>query len=611
MKKKKETGADFSKLYQKINELHKKSDKSILPVSEREKRIERSKVDPEFFYKTYLPHHFPSKFTKHHLEIPEYFKFKQQPVVIITPRGSGKSTLILAETIRLLVTGLQKFLIRIEVNEDVACNEILSVQNELETNERLIADFGNMKGKSQWTALELTLSNGSKLWGRGIDQPVRGLKFQQWRPTGIIYNDVEKQDQALSEDQSDNILKKLLNEALPSLSPKELGGGFLAVVGTLLSKKAMLAQIAEHPWARTIKYPAIQGHAEDIEMVLMMVSEDSTDIGKYCSSFNTDSEEDKQSQRNYFRLNPKYIPYLKKLKSYWPEVYPIEELLLIASISGTSAFKQEYLHITTDDLSGDLFPEHWFFRPQNQMYIDEIPQQNLIRAIALDPSHKEGKTNDSKAFVIGVYSVDECVGYVIDIIEQQMSYQDMVHMSFELTREYLLGDMKLHQEVNGEYINVTIPKEAFIDEMFVYENNGAQGWLDTVFNENASKYQFRLPRLTGVLHTGNKNARIAKLSLPIGKSILKMDSREQSIKRVITELRKLEDRKVHDDGADALEMWWSVINRPNQEITFFKSDSNVTQDKWFGRRTKGFREPFYKSRERERYNSILYKNSYS
>jgi hypothetical protein len=586
----------FRELRDTIDSISSESSK-MLPWSEKSYRVERSRVDPEYFFKTYLGKvYFKCDPAPWHRELPVLLSTSNfnLPLIIVAPRGGAKTTFLFGETLRLIVTGQQRFMIRVEVSEKVAIKEIFKVRHEIETNRQLCEDFGNLRS-SPWKAEELYFSNGSMLWGRGRQQPVRGVTYLEWRPTGIIYNDVETQQQVLNQDKTDEIYNALMYEALPALNPPgPSGGGFLAVVGTLLGERSMLAQLLDTPMTRSVKYRALEGNEEAIELLLEKVSHDTRDIDQYIRQFSSGKSSDlvkdeslvtKASQ--YFMERPDYIALMNQVRSFWPARFTVQALLLQAVIIGVPAFRQEYLHDPSNSNVTVPFPRVWFTRPSMYYQVQDIPiaPGRLARATYLDPSYKNTPASDNIAFVTGFYDIETGDGYIIDVTASQMSLDDMIQLAFDLAKKYLLGSVI----VDGR----EFPTSCFLNTVFGYEDNAAQSWLESMFAAKSERDRIYLPKLTGMTHSSNKYLRISQhLSYYMEHSMIKFIEKNDQQLKLINELCSLGNKKMHDDRADALEGWWSLVEKLKVDIIMAGKNMGITMGN-IGRGLLSFRESLY------------------
>jgi len=136
---------------------------------------------------------------------------------------------------------------------------------------------------------------------------------------------------------------------VPSLDPMT---GVLFIVGTLLSKKSVLAQCLANPVFIAKIYRAVEEPVWD--------------------------EEQKEFTAG--------IPL-------WPERFPLERLSRVRNLIGSISFNKEYQNDPRSDEG--LFLEDWFKRYK----WDALPNVPLYNYAGRDPSLKNGQTNDFKAHV--------------------------------------------------------------------------------------------------------------------------------------------------------------------------------------------------------------------
>jgi predicted phage terminase large subunit-like protein len=196
--------------------------------AERLQRVARARADFFFFCQHYLAEAFPSDFAPYQRllldvvatrrfsaaakaemaslvkpEYRQYFEsFPDDAVVAglldIEPREHGKTTrMVQALPLWLAVCGAATFPVLCAANQDVAQDLLKSIQQELVDNERLIADFGDLRTKT-WAARKIVLANGNAIAAVGAGQALRGLKSKYRRPTHVLVDDMLKDDDAES-----------------------------------------------------------------------------------------------------------------------------------------------------------------------------------------------------------------------------------------------------------------------------------------------------------------------------------------------------------------------------------------------------------------------------
>lgn len=88
------------------------------------------------------------------------------------------------------------FAILIGANEGLAKILLSDLQVHLESNERLIKDFGSQLSYGNWADGEFQTKDGKFFKALGLNQPFRGLRFGQYRPDFASVDDCEDRDRA-------------------------------------------------------------------------------------------------------------------------------------------------------------------------------------------------------------------------------------------------------------------------------------------------------------------------------------------------------------------------------------------------------------------------------
>jgi hypothetical protein len=164
--------------------------------------------------------------------------------VKILPRSFAKSTLI-EELILTLCFGRAPFkILIIRASDDFVRSSFARLMYQIESNERLLADFGPLKPKRNsagiWSKGNLLLNNGFELRGRSVMGKLLGL-----RPQYIICDDAEFDTSmrispaALAE----NFRQMWFHSVIPMLDE----GCAAALVGTLFNRKLFIYRQANTP----------------------------------------------------------------------------------------------------------------------------------------------------------------------------------------------------------------------------------------------------------------------------------------------------------------------------------------------------------------------------
>lgn len=342
----------------------------------KKERIDRACMDKFFFFSTYLPHYFDTPAAPFHHEMVDLLDTIGTPVAVAAPRGFAKSTLTtFAYPLHQILFKQRKFIILISDTEEQAASQASFIKLELEENERIIQDFGKLKGTTDWSDECFITSSGVKVLARGSGQKIRGMRNRQYRPDLVVVDDLENDQTVRNPRIVENKLKWLLEAVYPSLA----GAGNKAsmfVINTLLSRKSVQARLLEHPEFRGRKYQALD----------------------------------------------------KDNNSLWPEKYSTEDLLKTKQIIGSLSFNKEYQNDPRDD--------EGYFKPEWLVYF--VPTQIVGRlsiASFTDPSIGSGESHDYKGIVTVGMDANGII-WVLDAFIQKCSIDTMIAIMYNRYKEF-------------------------------------------------------------------------------------------------------------------------------------------------------------------------------
>lgn len=158
-------------------------------------RLKRARVDKLYFASLYFPHIIelaegynnlyktPDReidwvkagFADCHQEWFDFTNLDCKFHMIMAFGESSKSTLLgHVDVIHKFVFDEAWYIAQISYSLDHSETKVMPVKIELETNERLKADFGELRGPYKWENGEIVTKNRRKLKGYGMDMPLRG-----------------------------------------------------------------------------------------------------------------------------------------------------------------------------------------------------------------------------------------------------------------------------------------------------------------------------------------------------------------------------------------------------------------------------------------------------
>jgi predicted phage terminase large subunit-like protein len=227
----------------------------------REDRRAKGRLDFVWFCRYYLADFFFSEPAAFHRELSDLVE-TQARVVCAAPREHAKSTVVtFAKVLHSIVYQAKRFVVIFRDSDDVARQSIDDIRQELESNERLVEDFGDLVGSRKWAESEFITSNGVKVLGRGRGQTVRGLRFKQWRPDLVICDDLEDDESVDSKLQRDKLERWMLRAVLNVIGPD----GSFFMVGTILHHDSLLSRLLKRTDVFTTRiWKAIQPNGKPL-----------------------------------------------------------------------------------------------------------------------------------------------------------------------------------------------------------------------------------------------------------------------------------------------------------------------------------------------------------
>lgn len=459
---------------------------------------------------------------------------------IAAPRGHAKTTVIsVAYVLWCACYGHEPFIVLVSNTGDQAEDLLTAVKHELESNERILSDFPRVAEPfdrrpqpTRWRRREIITRSGVKILALGAGQKIRGRKHRENRPTLIIADDIENEEEVRSADQRENKLawfqKALLKAGVAARTN-------VIIVGTILHYDSLLARLigsesgnTEFPGWSVARYQAVESFAERADL-----------WARWEAIFATREEFDGATGLDaalaFYTANQ--VELEKGTKVLWPERESYLQLMELRIKEGRASFDSEKQNEPVD-------PDSCYFREEQFVYWDEKFESDadLCRQLgrgasvygACDPSLGGGRLRDDTAIITLLYDRESKVYYVLDADIKSRKPKEIIDtiLQYHKIRRYEGFAMETNQ------FQVVLAKEL----------------------KNASMDTKHPLRVKEVNHTTDKVARIQSLEPLISAGRVRFSRRHRQL---IDQLRQF-PKAAHDDGPDALEMAVAVtrIGRP-------------------------------------------------
>ena len=485
-------------------------------------------VNPTEFGKYYLSHYFTRPSPGFHRQLDVLWRqrimknsdpttdcaamlaAKGTRSAVAAPRGHAKSTVMsLKNVLHAALYGYKCYILLVSDTESQAVSFLDAIKNELETNERILRDFGEQAGKKTWKTSSILLNNGCRIDAVGSGQKLRGRRNYQRRPDLIVCDDIENDEGVRTAEQRQKLADWFWKAVCKS------GDSYtdIMVIGTILHHDSLLFHLLENPGFRGLKYQAVLSDAvsplwQDWERLF-------TDL--------SDPKREQTAHAFFYRHRKEMMEGAKVL---WPEKLSYYDLRCMRLIEGESAFHSEMQNQPIDP-SACLFSAQWF-RYYDPFAVDFRASRFRFYGYC-DPSLGRGASSDYSAIITLAVDTDSGLAYVWDA-DIQRRHPDRI-ISDILEKERLL-----RRETGRGYT------------LFGAETNQFQWFLKEQLARESARQGLYLP-IQGVRATEDKTMRVESLQPDVKNGYI-LFRKDQTL--LLQQLSQF-PLGAHDDGPDALE----------------------------------------------------------
>lgn len=434
----------------------------------------------------------------------------------IAPRGGAKSTwATLAYPLRCAVEGWEPYTLILSDSAGQANELLRHIRAELEGNELLAAVYPDSTGEGpEWNQNRIRLRNGCVIEALGTGSKIRGRRNRSERPSLVIFDDVQSNEDILSAARREQAWIWATREVLNAGDERTT---FISV-GSALHTEAVsvgLGQLAG--WTgRTFK--AIHQWPDRREMW--------SEFERIATNI---ADENRITVATEF-VAANHDAMHQGAKVYWPERFDLTSLMLKRCEIGAPSFEAEMQGVAGAGIPTE-FPAEWF--EGEDLWFDQWPEDLILKVIALDPSKgSDGQGKDYQAIVlIGVSIQDGRFVLYVDANMDKTGVTAMCDRLVVLCRSFASAGRRLVDSV-------------------VCEDNGTMGFMPTALEAAATRTQYMLPWVCRA-STGSKQSRILnQLHEPLRRRQIRF-RRSPGCRILVGQIRGW-PFEAFDDGPDAL-----------------------------------------------------------
>jgi len=208
-------------------------------------------LDFKDFVEKYFSHHTKDEFGKQ-IPLAQFHKDLVRKIsnnttyeaVVQIARNHAKTTIFsLFLPIYLMLKGETHFVLLVAASKDLAVKQIINIQAELETNIKLINDFGEFVKLGNWSKGNFIVERyETAFYCVGKGQSTRGLKYKHYRPDLVILDDIDTDKDVLNKNTINKQTNWVLQSVFPAMSIKKYR---FVVLGNRFSIDMVLTRLME------------------------------------------------------------------------------------------------------------------------------------------------------------------------------------------------------------------------------------------------------------------------------------------------------------------------------------------------------------------------------
>ena len=213
----------------------------------KDKLILEMQQDMLLFGRMVMPNMFSEDSPKFHYDITkELLDYDVTQLNIIAPRGHAKSSIVAGvyPLFHLMFDKGPKVIVLVSRTQGHATKLLGTIKDVLDYSKEFRHFFGywGMQSARKWSNAEIELKDGSVIICKGTGQQIRGIKHGNQRPTLLILDDPEDENNTKTAEAMETNLRWLLQSGVPSLDPMK---GRVCVIGTPQHERCLVETLKD------------------------------------------------------------------------------------------------------------------------------------------------------------------------------------------------------------------------------------------------------------------------------------------------------------------------------------------------------------------------------
>lgn len=210
--------------------------------ADKKARVKKLLGNFEEFCKYYWPNYCSAPFAKFHLKFAKKIAESERIYIVRAWAREHAKSVVGGLFIPLFekFNGRLKNMLLVSHSYDNASELLMPLMISLESNHRLLHDFGPQKGWRGWEMGSFATANGCAFRALGAGQSPRGSRKDEFRPDFILIDDIDTDEESRNETRQKKKWDWIEQALFPTMSIS--GRKRFVVIGNIISKTGMVAR---------------------------------------------------------------------------------------------------------------------------------------------------------------------------------------------------------------------------------------------------------------------------------------------------------------------------------------------------------------------------------
>ncbi len=234
---------------------------SLVPnetAAEKQARMVLLRKDYNACVKYYFPHYAKADCGWFHLKAAKKIKASKKAKLLLKwARAHAKSThadIMIPFWLFIQEPKEIRFMVLVGKNLESAQRLLSDIQAEFASNERIIADFGQQVSHGSWEKGSFVTRAGVAFFALGRGQSPRGLRFRNYRPDYIAFDDIDDEELCRNPKRVGQVYKWALKAVIGA---SDMGNCRIVVANNKIAKESVLSHFEENSSFETIQVNAL------------------------------------------------------------------------------------------------------------------------------------------------------------------------------------------------------------------------------------------------------------------------------------------------------------------------------------------------------------------